>query len=110
MVSVPAAAEERLGQLEGAGLRVLRVSRHSNKLRPGHLHGNRFRILIRNPESAVDPAPIADALRRHGLPNYYGPQRFGHDAETLHLGLALLRGDKPAKPVRSGFLKKLALS
>src|SRR5215471_12664452 len=36
MVSVPAAAEERLGQLEGDGLRVLRVSRHTNKLKPWH--------------------------------------------------------------------------
>src|SRR5437870_5416278 len=47
-VSVPAAAEERLGQLDGEGLRVLRVSRHTNKLRPGHLRGNRFRILVRD--------------------------------------------------------------
>src|SRR5262249_42863729 len=46
MVSVPAAAEQRLAQLEDDGIRVLRVSRHGNKLRPGHLHGNRFRILV----------------------------------------------------------------
>src|SRR5262245_403717 len=45
MVSVPARAEERLPQLDGDGIRVLKASRHGNKLRPGHLHGNRFRIL-----------------------------------------------------------------
>src|SRR5262245_36623949 len=47
-VSVPAEAEPRLSQLEGDGIRVLKVSRHGNKLRPGHSHGNRFRVLIRS--------------------------------------------------------------
>src|SRR5712692_10073042 len=51
MVSVPVAVEPRLPQLEGDGIRLLRVGRHTNKLRPGHLRGNRFRILIRD----VDP-------------------------------------------------------
>jgi tRNA pseudouridine13 synthase len=110
MVSVPASVEANLPQLDGDGITVLRVGRHSNKLRPGHLHGNRFRILIRlNP--AADAVRLAEAIldriRQHGLPNYYGPQRFGRDGETLHLGLALLRGEKS---IRQPFLKKLALS
>src|SRR5947199_7163137 len=46
MVSVPASVEERLSQLEGDGIRILKVSRHGNKLRPGHLHGNEFSILV----------------------------------------------------------------
>ncbi len=33
MISVPAAAEDRLAHLDGDGIRVLRTSRHSNKLR-----------------------------------------------------------------------------
>jgi tRNA pseudouridine13 synthase len=41
------------------------------------------------------------------LPNFYGPQRFGRDGETLQMGLALLRGEKS---IRNPFLKKLALS
>src|SRR6266404_2568155 len=51
MVSVPAPAEANLAQLEGDGIKVLRVGRHSNKLRAGHLHGNRFRVLVREPAS-----------------------------------------------------------
>src|SRR5262249_8077732 len=34
-VSVPAAVESRLANLEGDGIRVLKTSRHTNKLRPG---------------------------------------------------------------------------
>src|SRR5947209_273127 len=118
MVSVPAHVEARLPQLEGEGLRVLAVHRHGNKLKPGHLHGNRFRILVRDVEAGAAErlGPILDRLRVTGLPNYYGPQRFGHDGETVRLGLALLRKEPPPvsasgrRPnVRSPFLRKLAL-
>ncbi|HJT78231.1 MAG TPA: tRNA pseudouridine(13) synthase TruD, partial [Gemmataceae bacterium] len=119
MVSVPARAEEGLGRLEGEGIRVLRVSHHGNKLRPGHLHGNRFRVLVRDadPAAAERLGPLLERLRQEGLPNFYGPQRFGHDGETAALGLALLRGEPPPtsasgrRPnLRSPFLRKLALS
>lgn len=121
MVSVPAAVEGRLPQLDGEGIRVLRVGRHSNKLRPGHLHGNRFRVLIRDPDprDRIDAllAPVLDRIRASGLPNFYGPQRFGKGGETLQWGLALLRGEKAApsaigRPpnLRNPFLRKLALS
>lgn len=117
MVSVPVQAEAQLPQLEGEGIRLLRTSRHTNKLKAGHLHGNRFRILIRDAaaESASLLPPVLERLRREGLPNYYGPQRFGRDGETLRLGLAMLEasgGRQPAatKLPRSPFLRKLALS
>lgn len=105
-VSVPVAVEDRVGQIDGGGIRVLTVSRHTNKLRTGHLRGNRFRILIR--DAGGDAEPILDRLRQFGLPNFYGPQRFGRDGETGKLGMALLRRESTA--VRNPFLKKLALS
>ncbi|HXG11778.1 MAG TPA: tRNA pseudouridine(13) synthase TruD [Gemmataceae bacterium] len=119
MVSVPASAADRLGQLEGEGIRLLRVSRHGNKLRPGHLRGNRFRILIRDvvPQAGERLGPLLDRLRRDGLPNFYGPQRFGRGGETVRAGFALLRGESPpvsasGRPfdLRNRFLRKLALS
>jgi tRNA pseudouridine13 synthase len=113
-VSVPAAAEPALPQLDGDGIRVLTVSRHTNKLKPGHLRGNRFRILVRGADPSAAPVleAVAERLRRDGLPNYYGPQRFGHGGGTAALGLALLRREPPpagAGP-RNPFLRKLALS
>jgi len=109
MVSVPASAESQIGQLEAEGVRLLKVDRHSNKLRSGHLHGNRFRILVRdvNPELESPLPLILDRLRQLGFPNYFGPQRFGREGETWEMGLASLRGEKR---VKSPFLRKLALS
>jgi len=122
MISVPASVHDRLPEIEGDGIRLLKVSRHGNKLRPGHLHGNRFRILIRGVTDAQIVPAIVERLRAAGLPNYYGPQRFGRGGETVQLGLALLRGQPPpsvagGKEPLSGkkrhlnpWLRRLALS
>ena len=117
MVSVPDRAEGLLVNLEGDGIRLLRVGRHGNKLKPGHLRGNRFRILVRDAAPAEKLQPILDRIRQSGLPNYYGPQRFGRDGETVLLGLSMLRketplsaGSRPAARHPSPFLRKLALS
>lgn len=109
-VSVPATAEANLPELDGDGIRLLRHGRHGNKLKPGHLHGNRFRILIRDADPTQDAElqQVLERIRSEGLPNYYGAQRFGRDGETAKLGLDLLLND--ARKVRNPFLKKLALS
>ncbi len=110
-ISVPVRAAPRLAQLEGDGLRVLNVSRHGNKLKPGHLHGNRFSILVRDcvADAEVRLAALRERIEREGLPNFYGPQRFGRDGDTVRLGMALLRGDRVERRL-SPFLRKLALS
>jgi tRNA pseudouridine13 synthase len=110
MISVPARVADRLKDLEGEGIRLLEVSRHGNKLKPGHLRGNRFRVLIREPNPAATDSlsRVVDEIRSKGLPNYYGSQRFGRDGETVKLGLGLLR--KTESVPRSRFLRRLALS
>src|SRR5262245_18690147 len=103
--------EGLLERLTGDGMQLLRVSRHGNKLRPGHLHGNRFTIVVRDvvPEAGERLPSLLDRLRRQGFPNYYGPQRFGRDGETLQRGMELLR-QTPNVRRMSPFLRKLARS
>lgn len=110
-VSVPESAEPRLPDLDGDGIRLLEARRHTNKLKPGHLRGNRFRVLIRgaDPQQAATLRQILDRIRSHGLPNYYGSQRFGKDGETSAQGMALLRGES-LRQWPGFFLRKLALS
>jgi tRNA pseudouridine13 synthase len=109
-VSVPARAEPNLKRIDGDGITVRQVSRHPNKLKPGHLRGNRFRVLIRDADrSQADSAQaILDRLRQEGLPNYYGPQRFGREGSTAALGFRCLAGTA-GKRLRP-FLFKFALS
>lgn len=115
-VSVPAQKlaegdEPEVGEL-GEGIEVLEVSRHRNKLRTGHLEGNRFVIRIRETDQtgerlAASLEAVADQLRERGLANYYGPQRFGRDASTLRAGYQWAKGGRPP---RGNFLKKMAAS
>lgn len=109
-VSVPKEAEPNVGRLDDDGIRVLRTGRHTNKLKPGHLRGNRFRLLVRNADAARRDAVAAvlERIRAQGLPNYYGPQRFGRDGGTVDLGLRCLAGTAPRR-IRP-FLYRFALS
>lgn len=76
------------------GLTVLEAARHDNKLKPGHLDGNRFTITLRG-LSAEDVAVVAarlEALGRSGVPNAFGPQRFGRDGDNPARAVAWLAG------------------
>lgn len=114
-VSVPNAVADRVDAINSSNVQVLSVRRHTQKLRTGHLRGNRFRVLVRDvaPDADQLAAPVLEALRRQGLPNFFGEQRFGRDQETVRLGMQVLRGELRILPVhwsRKRFLKKLALS
>lgn len=107
-VSVPKESEPNVAKLDGGGIRVLKAGLHTNKLKPGHLRGNRFRILIRDADSTVDVDAILNRIRKEGLPNFYGPQRFGRDGSTVELGWQCLAGRAPRR-IRP-FLFRFALS
>jgi tRNA pseudouridine13 synthase len=83
------------------GLRVLAASRHGNKLRPGHLRGNRFRIVLRDARRDGSAEAVLERLAGEGLPNYFGTQRLGPGLDNARAGRRLLRGGGP-RGVRSG--------
>jgi tRNA pseudouridine13 synthase len=76
-------------------MRVVGVSRHTNKLKLGHLAGNRFTIKLREVDTARvgDVRNMMDVLQKRGIPNYFGPQRFGMRGDTWEVGRALLLED-----------------
>jgi tRNA pseudouridine13 synthase len=91
------------------GLQLKEISRHGNKLRTGHLRGNRFRIgLVDCEPGALENArALLDYLRTHGLVNYFGPQRFGQEGQNLSEALSWLRGETRLPRSRERFLSKL---
>ena len=107
-VATKATVEEAL-QLAGEGYRVLAAARHGNKLRPGHLMGNRFRIVVRGTlAGALERAQaICARLRAGGAANLFGPQRFGKSGDNAPLGRAILMRERT---VRDRFLRRMALS
>lgn len=75
-------------------LQVLEAKLHTNKLRTGHLRGNRFRLRLRG-AGPHEPAARAtlEHLATHGVPNGFGLQRFGWERSTHLCGQALVRGE-----------------
>ncbi len=114
-VSVPARCEEAVNEMSIGGVTVLSATLHRNKLKTGHLRGNRFKILLRNvsPTAADDAQALIEPLAQRGFPNYFGGQRFGRDNDTLLLGLELLCGVRKPTDLRRSrrkFLSRFALS
>jgi tRNA pseudouridine13 synthase len=80
-----------LTQLQHPEFKVLSQSRHVKKLRPGDLQGNRFRIVLRDVTGGRDAIEAnLKAVASHGVPNYFGAQRFGHDGGNVEQGRAML--------------------
>jgi len=79
--------------LELDGVKVVAAARHSNKLKLGHLRGNRFRIVIRgvSGDAALTVPMILDVLSKRGVPNYFGYQRYGAQGNSHLIGAAMLR-------------------
>jgi tRNA pseudouridine13 synthase len=99
-------------EFEDENLRVLEAARHGNKIRRGHLKGNRFQLRLRD----LDPARDADvqrvcaAVQRHGMPNAYGPQRFGARGDNADMGALLLQEGRAAHAAALGARKPSAIS
>jgi len=114
-ISIPATASDFVPELNSEALQVLRAVRHENKLKTGHLRGNRFDILIRDvdPQAASGVEELLCRIRRAGVPNFFGEQRFGVDGETLAQGASLLKKESHPREIpfrRRKFLVRLALS
>lgn len=65
------------------GIRLLQQARHNKKLRIGTHKANRFHITLRNIGGAAVLDERLAQINRHGVPNYFGPQRFGHHGNNI---------------------------
>ena len=93
--SIQGTTPEAVSEMDIPGLTVGWAARHGNKLRLGHLAGNRFAIKVREVEATdvVKLGPVLETIQRRGLPNFFGEQRFGRRNNNDLLGAALIRGD-----------------
>lgn len=95
LFSIPGVTEAAVVAAAVPDMKVLWAARHGNKLRLGHLAGNRFAIKVRgvNPTDVVKLEPVLAEVVRRGMPNYFGEQRFGRRGDNDRLGAAFVRGD-----------------
>lgn len=102
-ISIEHEPSSRFENIEMPVIRIVEKTRHRNKLKLGHLKGNRFTVRIRHEDWDKSPsmiqaaydraAAILRALSASGVPNFFGQQRFGMRLDNHRLGMALLKGD-----------------
>ncbi len=85
-------APETALELDLRGITVRSAKLHRNKLRIGHLRGNRFAIRVRDvdPDASQLLPPLLDRIQRHGVPNFFGHQRFGTRMDAHFVGRLLI--------------------
>jgi len=109
-IQVPGAKQREL-DLSTCPATVLEHTFHSRKLKRGTHRGNRFDILLA--AAQCDRDDIAERIAfiaQHGVPNYFGEQRFGRDGDNVKQALAMFSGEsKPVQHLR-GILLSAARS
>jgi tRNA pseudouridine13 synthase len=95
-VALQEARHPEWAQWSLADAEILQARRHPRKLQRGVLAGNRFRIVVR--QLAGDCGDLEErlsAVSRQGVPNYFGPQRFGLEGRNVEHGRQwLMRGGR----------------
>ena len=78
------------------GIVVHEATPHGNKLKPGHLAGNRFAITVRGlaRDRLGEVVGAFERVGRTGIPNAFGSQRFGADGDNVARARAWLRGEE----------------
>ena len=101
--------EETLENFNFDGIKILSKTYHNNKIRIGHLKGNRFYIKVKkvNPTSAAKIDEALKNIEKNGMPNYFGYQRFGNDGDNHILGEKLAKGEAKERNPR---VKKLLIN
>ena len=87
--------KNQIEDLNIPGTKILEMDFHKNKLRLGHLKGNRFIISLKDVEnnSLNIVKQILEELEHDGIPNYFGPQRFGIKGDNPEIGFAIFKED-----------------
>ena len=93
-VSIMAIHEGKLKAFKHDKIKILSTVRHNNKIRVGHLKGNRFNIRLKKvlgvQKDKLDS--VLKWIKENGVPNYFGNQRFGTDGNNWEDGKKLLEG------------------
>ena len=104
-VHFPKRVSPDIAGLVSDDLRVLEHHWHNRKLSRGALAGNRFILTLRNVagmREAIEQR-LAD-IRAHGIPNYFGEQRFGRDGDNVEAALRMFAGERVKREQRSIYL------
>ncbi len=101
-ISIHKNFEAKLKDFNDEKIKILSSTYHNNKIRMGHLKGNRFFIRLKK-VNKVDALKLQNALKtlaKEGCPNYFGYQRFGKTGDNSSIGKAILEGKRKERRLK----------
>jgi len=84
-----------IGEIDLGDVSIIEVRKTDKFLSRGDLIGNEFEITLHRCKSS--PEKVIKELEKNGVPNFFGPQRFGKYGDNHVLGRSLLKREKKIK-------------
>jgi len=108
-ISVPRKYRDEINKFEDKQIKIVEQDLHRNKLKIGHLKGNKFFVRLKKvlPVDAKKIESVLKEIKKYGIPNFFGYQRFGKFGNNWEEGKAIIEGDKF---VRNRKLEKFLIS
>ncbi|MFI4918139.1 MAG: tRNA pseudouridine(13) synthase TruD [Legionellales bacterium] len=95
---LPGKVDPKLDCFNTDNYRLLKSMRHNKKLKIGALKENHFKIKVNNFEFVEEELwARIDKVKTQGVPNYFGPQRFGINGSNLEHAKDILLDNKKIK-------------
>ena len=85
-------------EFKAEGVVINQVVKHSRKIKRGTHRANKFSIVIRDIRGDLtELEQRLNNVKRDGVPNYFGAQRFGRNADNMRQAVDFFSGDKKIK-------------
>ncbi|RLA84047.1 MAG: tRNA pseudouridine(13) synthase TruD, partial [Epsilonproteobacteria bacterium] len=93
-ISIHRNYEGKIDNFNHPQIKILEKTYHKNKIKIGHLKGNKFFIRLKRvqPRHRMVLESALQQIVTFGIPNYFGFQRFGIDGDNYKKGEALIAG------------------
>jgi len=108
-LSIPAKTTHSLKNFRHPRIEILKTFRHNGPIKMGELKGNRFGITLR--KVSIDEAQTIRSMlariERHGMPNYFGYQRFGQQGDNFEEAKEVAYGEKH---IQDRYVKNMLIS
>ncbi|RJG39992.1 tRNA pseudouridine(13) synthase TruD [Motilimonas pumila] len=105
-VHIPGLVTPDFSELNNEQVTILEIKRHNKKLKTGALAGNSFVIRLRDVSDIAALESRLAIVKAHGVPNYFGEQRFGFQGGNIEAAKAMFAGKK----IKDRFKKSMYLS
>ncbi len=94
-VHLPGKEDPSVDSFVSKNSKILKTIRHNRKLQTGGLSGNSFKLVLRNlTGDCKDLISRCEQVKKKGVPNYFGKQRFGRGMGNLEKVSQLFLGEQ----------------